>query len=218
MASSLVDTWAYIAFILVVLIFMFLFALIRGCGGSTEPVNMNTYTHNSSSNYLLLYFLKSPVSVTSNPEILNMADLIIEYSNTGDSNLENILNSRSQNFFNQNFQIFSGEKDAIVMYEWGNFINSFWELKIENPSNGFSKRFKYDWELEELVNLQDYKKDLPDLSISYSFGIKRYIERVDLDDKILTIIYLPTDSGQPIKVELKLSALPNVQINTDIEI
>jgi len=215
MATSLVDTWAYIVFVLVVLVFMILFALIKGCGGSTDPITLNSYSYNSSTNHLLLYFLKSPSSTPSQ----NMADLIINYTedNFQGGLLEDQLEDRIQTFFNQNFQNGDDTDDLVFRADLGgmNFINSFWKLKIEKDSN--SKTFKYHRELLEYLNQYNYRADIHHVSLSHSFGVKRNLGRIDLEDPIINTVYLPSDTlSNPIKIELTLLAMPNAPLNSDM--
>ncbi|MBT7903498.1 hypothetical protein HN587_06565 [Candidatus Woesearchaeota archaeon] len=72
-ASAIVDLYAYIVFVLVVLVFYFIFKW----SADADIVKYEAYTLNNQGNYLVSVYLKLPVDVVSQDTQLTMGELML---------------------------------------------------------------------------------------------------------------------------------------------
>lgn len=189
--SPIIDFWSIVIYCLLLIVFMSFFFVIGGCEKSFSTAEIRSSESNITSDYLLLNFLKIPLSDNLNeiPGENNVADLIILAQN----NLAytNQFKNYALGYFSQNY--YEGWRIRVI-YPLGADIIDY------NPND-----------IRDIQMKRTAHSFINTLTSSTFSKIKDNINYNNIDE-IKTSIIIPSTSPNPIHVELYIETYPSYPI------
>lgn len=201
-ASATVDFYAYLTFILVIIIFAAMFLVMKGCEGGQNQVTADDILiekAKADANYLVLNFLKTEY------ENGNIADLIVSSKENNDYD---ILGEKIYDYFNLNYF------EPTAPNPWG---CNYWKITLRYPDS--TKSFPYgpmctiyrqsikDTDINKLLIQQIANEFLLSMALPSWQTVYLYDGKSSPMNYIIQHYYIPDSDGKLIDIKFVYSRM-----------